>query len=102
MRSTGCLTKFSQRNTGPFCQMKRHRGRDRKDPTTVGDATKIKMTCAKPFASCQKRTRLSTGVIRIPFAQLTREAVCFFGIASLPKRDRGFVQRARSNSWIVI
>ena len=60
------------------------------------------MTWAKPFASCQKRTRLSADVIRITFAQLTREAVCFLGVTRLAKCHRGFVQRARSDGWIVV
>src|SRR5881394_3564881 len=41
-------------------------------------------------------------VIRITFAQLAREAVCFLGVTRLAKCHRGFVQRARSNGWIVI
>src|SRR4029077_14794962 len=41
-------------------------------------------------------------VIRITFAQLAREAVCFLGVTRLAKCHRGFVQRARSDGWIVI
>ena len=41
-------------------------------------------------------------VIRITFAQLAREAVCFLGVTRLAKCHRGFVQRARSDGWIVV
>ena len=41
-------------------------------------------------------------VIRITFAQLVREAVCFLGVTRLAKCHRSFVQRARSDGWIVI
>src|SRR5205814_3730879 len=44
----------------------------------------------------------SAGVIRIPFAQLAREAVCFLAVAGLAKGHGGFVQRARSDGWIVV
>ena len=41
-------------------------------------------------------------VIRITFAQLAREAICFLTVTRLAKCHRGFVQRARSDGWIVI
>ena len=41
-------------------------------------------------------------VIRITLAQLVREAICFLGIAGLAKGKRGFVQRARSDGWVVV
>ena len=41
-------------------------------------------------------------VIRITLAQLVRQAVGFFGIAGLAKGKRGFVQRARSDGWVVV
>src|SRR5215211_4902675 len=41
-------------------------------------------------------------VIRVTFAQLAREAVCFPRITRLAKCHGGFVQRARSDGWIVI
>src|SRR3954451_10083700 len=46
--------------------------------------------------------RSATDVIGITFAQLAREAVCFVGLACLSERHRGFVQRTRSDRWIVI
>src|SRR5262245_6793582 len=50
----------------------------------------------------EKPCLLPAGVIRITFAQLTREAVCFFSIAGLAKCNGSFVQRARSDGWIVV
>ena len=41
-------------------------------------------------------------VIRVTFAQLARETVCFLALTSLTKCQRGFVQRAWSDGWIVV
>ena len=45
---------------------------------------------------------LPAGVIRIPLVQLVREPICFLGVAGLAKGERGFVERARSNGWVVV
>src|SRR5215471_18942028 len=45
---------------------------------------------------------LPAGVIWITFAQFVRQAICFLGVTRLAKCHRGFVQCARSDSWIVI
>ena len=42
------------------------------------------------------------GVIRIPLVQLVREAICFLGIAGLAKCERGLVESARSDGWVVV
>ena len=34
--------------------------------------------------------------------QLVREAICFLGIAGLAKGERGLVERARSDGWVVV
>src|SRR5215217_7689876 len=46
--------------------------------------------------------RSATDVIGITFAQLAGEAVCFVRLACLSERHRRFVQRTRSDRWIVI
>src|SRR4029079_12847479 len=41
-------------------------------------------------------------VIRITFAQLVREAICFLGVTRLAKCHRGFIQRTGSDGRIVV
>src|SRR6266404_1310757 len=61
------------------------------------------MTAGAMVNGCQVVLRCSPAdVIRITFAQLVREAVCFLSVTRLAKCHRGFVQRARSDGWIVI
>ena len=60
------------------------------------------MRLRKRASNWRGADRSPADVIRITFAQLAREAVCFLGVTRLAKCDRGFVQRARSDGWIVI
>ncbi len=49
-----------------------------------------------------RRRLLPAGVIWIPLVQLVREPIGFLGVAGLAKGERGLVERARSNGWVVV
>src|SRR5262245_18440230 len=63
---------------------------------------KGKMRTEQVISNRKRSGSTTAGVIRITFAQLAREAVCFFGVARLAKCHRSFVQRAWSDGRIVI
>ena len=85
-RLMDCRTKFSRLNTARSCPM------NNSSP----------MRLRKRASNWRGADRSPADVIRITFVQLAREAVCFLGVTRLAKCDRGFVQRARSDGWIVI
>src|SRR5205814_757721 len=54
------------------------------------------------YRDAREDVDLTSGVIRISFAQLPGQPICLIGFASTLICRCGFIQCARSNGWIIV
>src|SRR5207249_5911283 len=71
-------------------------------PRTSSSAGKNSLPLTEAQAPTRSNVDLTACVIWVSFVQLPGQPICFVGFASLPICQGRLVQRARSNSWIIV